>query len=113
MPYVDRIDSFTPFHRGSSAYEMYEGLNVYLSKNNISSMSFKYELYSTSVYCECIKSNKPVLIDLDRHPVYGEHWVVGYGYYTEVRKVTNIICIDGRGNSYVQIPISYIGYIVY
>lgn len=112
MPYIDHIDNFF-VQGGSGVIDMYEGLNNYMSFYDISSKSFTYESYSTNSYKSCINSNIPVIVDLDNHPVYGEHWVVGYGYYTNQRRVTHIICIDGWGNSYVQIPISYIGYIVY
>lgn len=112
MPYIDHINNFTA-EGGSDVFDMTNGLNSYLGDNNINSKSFTYKNFSTSTYKSCIKSNKPVIIDLDEHPKYKEHWVVGYGYYIEQRKLTHIICLDGWGNNYVLIPISYIGYIVF
>ena len=112
MPYIDHIDNFNE-QGGSNVYDMYNGLNSYMSDYNVTSKTFSYETYNTNTFKSCINSNIPVIIDLDNHPIYGEHWVVGYGYYTNQRKVTHVICIDGWGNEYVQIPISYIGFIVF
>lgn len=112
MPYIDHVNNFSD-PGGSDVIDMYDGLNDYLSDVDVNSNTFSYNTFNINTYKACINLNKPVIVDLDNHPIYHEHWVVGYGYYTNLRRVTHIICVDGWGNSYVQIPLSYIGYIVY
>lgn len=107
-PYLDGSEP------GSNTADAVSGLNWYFRWRGISS---KYTAVSQSPatfskYGQIIRSNRPVLIDLDAHPTYNEHWVVGYGYiirgsayYADVN--------DGWGSTGIIINMSYVGDIVY
>ena len=76
------IDGSEP---GSTTEDMVYGLNWYFRWRGISSNYQALVTHSApfSYYRPIIDSGRPVIVDLDAHPTYGEHWVVGYGYTIE------------------------------
>ena len=103
---VPYIDGFTP---GSTANDMVSGLNLYLVSRGLSRNA---QLLSKANIATPFSSDKPVLIDLDNHPTYGEHWVVGYGYNRYQDGATTFkmyIVVNGWGNSGVYIDEDYCG----
>ncbi len=103
---VPYIDGFTP---GSTSNDMVSGLNLYLASRGLSRNA---QLLSKANIATPFSSDKPVLIDLDNHPTYGEHWVVGYGYNRYQDGATTFkmyIVVNGWGNSGVYIDEDYCG----
>lgn len=103
VPYIDGSSL------GSTAADMVKGLNNYLSKKGFSKSA---KQLSQSRIAEPLSSDRPVLIDLDRHPTYGEHWVVGYGYNTYREGSSTIrmyVVVNGWGDSAAYVDESYCG----
>lgn len=105
------IDGTVP---GSTTQDLVYGLNWYFRWRGISNQYNAVSKYLTNFgdYTRIIHSDRPVIIDLNAHPKYNEHWVVGHGYiirgsdcYVDVN--------DGWGNSGIIINSTYVGYIVY
>lgn len=75
---------------------------------------------SCAEYSDLIYAGTPVIIDLNDHPSYGEHWVVGYGTDVQVLEmgiyyIASVFAIvnDGHGDNGVYINWDYVGDIVY
>ncbi len=103
---VPYIDGSTP---GSTASDMVSGLNKYLGSRGLSKSA---KLLSKADIATPFSSNKPVLIDLDKHPTYKEHWVVGYGYNRYKEGTTTFrmyIVVNGWGKTGVYIDEDYCG----
>lgn len=70
--------------------------------------------YTQARYKAQISAGNPMVVGLQSHPEYGNHWVLGRGYY--VRKDPNISYIlvnNGHGGANVHITPGYIDYILY
>lgn len=109
------IDGDTP---GSNTSDLVSGMNWYLRWKGRSgyytAVSSNSVAYST--YQNIINSGRPTIVDLDEHPDYQEHWVVGYGYEKYVRSDRSYnyyIVNDGWGNRGVYILSDYVGDIAY
>lgn len=113
-PHVEDIDS----SYGSTTSELQRGANWYFSYRGINSQYSATALYNTtfSRYRAIIDTNRPVIVDLNAHPTYKEHWVVGYGYYYQSSGSAErclIIANDGWGNNGREISYKYVGDLVF
>lgn len=107
---VSYIDGWFP---GSNANDMKSGLQKYINSRGISHTIVK-ENYSSSSFKTRINANRPVVVGLENHPTYEDHWVTAYGYYISTTPtVAYVIVNDGWGDRGVYINPSYIDYIVY
>ncbi len=114
---VPHIEGNDPVN-GSVTKEVVSGLNWYLRWKG---RSEKYVAKSTtsisqSAYMSIINSGRPAIIDLNKAPTYGEHWVVGYGYDRYIRTDRTYfyyIVNDGWGSNSVLILSDYVGDAVY
>lgn len=109
------IDGSVP---GSTTEDMVYGLNWYFRWRGISSSYQALVTHSApfSSYRPIIDSDRPVIVDLNAHPTYGEHWVVGYGYTIEPHLGNTyyyIVANDGWGSNGVEISMKFVGDIVY
>ena len=103
---------------GSNTTDLVSGMNWYLrwkgQANSYTAISTTNISYSS--YRSIIDSGRPVIIDLNSAPTYGEHWVVGYGYELYVRANASYeyyIVNDGWGSNSVFILSDYVGDAVY
>lgn len=113
-PHVEDIGS----SYGSSTSELQSGANWYFRYRGISSQYSATALYNStfSSYKSRIDANRPVIVDLNAHPTYNEHWVVGYGYYYQSSGSAErclIIANDGWGNNGREISYKYVGDLVF
>lgn len=114
-PHLENIDG----QPGSSTTaELQSGANWYFSYRGISSQysAMRVDNAAFSTYRARINANRPVIVDLNSHPTYKEHWVVGYGYYYQSTGTSErclIIANDGWGNNGREISYSYVGNLVY
>lgn len=113
-PHVEDINSSS----GSSTSELQSGANWYFSYRGINSQYSATALYNStfSSYRSRIDANRPVIVDLNAHPTYNEHWVVGYGYYYQSSGSAErclIIANDGWGNNGREISYKYVGDLVF
>ena len=107
IPYIERTIP------GSYPIDVKSGLNWYYSDYGISDSATK-ATYTSTRFKSVINSNTPVIVDLDSHPTYNDHWVTAYGYYIGTSStVSYIIVNNGWGSRGVHINPSYINAIVY
>lgn len=113
-PHLEDIDG----QYGSTTAEMQSGANWYFAYRGISSQynATRVTNATFTTYKARISANRPVMVDLNAHPMYNKHWVVGYGYYyqssgTSERRL--IIANDGWGSNGREINYSYVGDLVY
>lgn len=112
--HIEGLDSTS----GSSTSDLVSGLNWYLQQKGFSSKLAAYSLSngSFSNYTGKIDAGTPVILDLNEHPTYSEHWVVGYGYdYDQFIISYNQFAIvnDGWGNNEIEINWTYVCDFVY
>lgn len=113
-PHLEDIDGAS----GSTTNELIAGMEWYLL---VAGVYNTYEVYSAIngspiTYVNCIGYGRPVIIDLDAHPSYHEHWVVGYGYqYNQLSNENTMFALvnDGLGHNGIYINWGYIGDLVY
>ena len=113
-PHIEDLDNIP----GSSTADVAAGLHWYFSVNNLystySAITGLAGYISFTTYKNCINIGRPVILDLDDHPTYGEHWVVGHGYDTFTNSNQNFAIVNnGWGNNGMYINWSYIGDIIY
>ena len=107
--YIEDIDA----EDGSTPDELKIGLQNYINNRGIS-YTVNMRAWNATVFKNRIAANRPVIVDLDVHPTYDEHWVTAYGYYVEKSpNVKYIIVNDGWGSTNIYINPAYIGQIVY
>lgn len=111
---IPHIDGDVP---GSSEADVENGLGWYLRWRGISST---YCTYSTSLdysnYKSIIASGRPAIVLMNGNPTYGDHWVVGHGYYyyASGRDAWCYYVVDDLfGNNGISINSSYVTDIVY
>ena len=106
----------------SFAEDVRNGLNWYLEEVEYDDIYYATVVSNAtfSEFYNLIFDDSPVIIDLDDHPTYGEHWVVGYG--TDMRMysdsfISGIISFaivnDGWGSNEIMINWDYVCDIVY
>lgn len=114
-PHLEGINS----NYGSSTSDLISGARWYLSYRGISN-TYSVNSVANATFSAVksrIDANRPIIVDLDAHPTYNEHWVVGTGYYrqsTGSNSSRDLITInDGWGHSGIEINFKYVGDIVY
>lgn len=112
-------DGYIP-NQGTSTLTVTNGLDDYLVDRNLdddysakSSSSFSYSKIQS-----LINSNKPIIVDTDNHPTFGEHWIIAHGYYVLTVPYVNpqyyIIVNNGWGDNNVNVLVdNYIDDMVY
>ena len=110
---VPHIEGSDP-EKGSSTEDVADGLNWYFQSRGLDQWFVADITYYATIssYIDVIEQNVPVIVDLNSHFLYGEHWVVGYGYsysYTSQEIIVN----DGWGHTGVYISMHYVGNIIY
>lgn len=114
----NHIEGLDSSYNGSTTSDLVSGLNWYLETKGYSSQLAAYSVAdgSFSTFVNKIKAGTPVILDLNAHPTYKEHWVVGYGYdYDQFVIKYNKFAIanDGWGNNEIEINWEYVGDLVY
>ena len=103
---------------GTSPTQIFSGLKKY-SQNKNYSYSVSYGLFSTTaenMYRSKVRSGIPSMVQIINHPLYKEHWVIGYGYRTvqgNAGTSKSVIVDDGWGNEKIYISDLYINSFVY
>lgn len=64
--------------------------------NSSLSVSFAREL-------EDILNSRPIIIGTTNHPTFGDHWIIGHGYFTSPVDGNYVIVNNGWGNNNVWI----------
>lgn len=113
-PHVEDINS----NYGSSAADLSSGADWYFAYRGVSNQYHSIRMINPTfdAYRTIIDGNKPVIVLINSHPTYGNHWVVGYGYYyqsygTSVRRILWVN--DGWGNNGREINFNYVVNLVY
>ena len=70
--------------------------NVNNSANAITSFSF-------SRVKTQINRSRPIIIGTTNHPTFGDHWIIGHGYFTSPVDGNYVIVNNGWGNNNVWI----------
>lgn len=99
---VPYIDGSTP---GSTATELRNGLNNYLSDQGVSKRVSTYYSSLINTIKSSVSSDNPYILGLYNHPKYGNHWVTGYGYYDSSDDYA--LVNDGWGSVNVWIHLYY------
>jgi len=93
-----------PMRQGMQNYLNWQGVN-----KTITCLA-----YTGTRYKNQINAGKPVIVGLDNDPEYGNHWVVGYGYYVKKDpNVSYLLANDGQGYTNVHINPAYVDYLIY
>lgn len=98
--------------------DLVTGLNNFAAKKKYS-YSTSYSAFSTTSenkYRTKIRNGIPSIVGLTGHPLYQEHWVIGYGYRTVQGNAgisKSVIVDDGWGNEKIYISDLYINSFVY
>ena len=98
---------------GCSYVDVVNGLNYHMSNrglttyNATSAIDCAFSLYKTTV-----ERNRPTIVGVTGHAVYGEHWVVGYGYFIS-NPATYVIVNDGWGSNGIRINYNFTDGMVY
>ncbi|WP_462271970.1 C39 family peptidase [Methanohalophilus sp.] len=91
------------------------GLNDYLEDRNLDddySTDSRYS-FSFNELKSLINSDKPVIVDTDNHPTYGEHWIIAHGY-VELINYKYMIINNGWGGNNINVAVDdYIDDMVY
>lgn len=104
---------------GTDVIDLTTGLNAYASKKKYS-YSTSYVAFSTTSennYRTRIRNGMPSIVGLTGHPLYKEHWVIGYGYKTvkgsrgDISK--SVIVDDGWGNDNIVLSNIFVDFFVY
>lgn len=110
VPYIEGTSM------GSTPEELKNGLNDYLDDQNIINPANLYS-YSISRIKSKIDSDRPIIVDLNNHSTYNEHWVVAHGYNIVDKiilpDIVTVIVNDGWGNNDINIDPANIGKLVY
>jgi hypothetical protein len=96
ITYIEGISDFTTKTR-SSNYQVKNGINNYLSDQNVNRFVDIYS-YSSIAIKQNINRNKPIITLLNDDPTYGSHWVLIIGYYAYLGVVQGVYLVDGWGN---------------
>ncbi len=94
---IEGVDNFVDQTK-SSYLQVCNGINAYLEERDIDDYCAEYFYYDAGVVTSSIKKNVPVILLLNGHSKYGNHWVVSYGYTQESGKVCVYYIVDGWGN---------------
>lgn len=113
-PHIEDLDGV----EGSNTSDLTSGMEWYISNVGLYNTYCVYSVINANVvtYVNCVNLGRPVIVDLDAHPTYNEHWVVGYGYqYNRLSDENTMFVIvnDGWGNNGIYINWSYVGDLVY
>lgn len=95
---IEGIDNFVD-ETESSYLQICNGINDYLDDRNIDDYYAEYFKYDSGVVTTSIKKNIPVILLVNGHSKYEDHWVVSYGYTQELGNVSVYYIVDGWGNS--------------
>lgn len=113
-PHVEDINS----NYGSSAAALSSGADWYFTYRGIRNEYHAIRVINPTYngFREKIDGNRPVIVLINNHPIYGNHWVVGYGYYYQSSgsaERTIIRVNDGWGNNGREISFKYVVNLVY
>jgi hypothetical protein len=113
VPFIEGIASLDPEYPspGSTTEQLRIGFQNYLRTQDVDDYMYSQATTNYARVSERTGVNRPLMVDLDNHPTYGEHWVVTHGYQTEesifISKLTYLIVNDGWGNKDIYIDVSY------
>ncbi|KGK99429.1 hypothetical protein LI82_02395 [Methanococcoides methylutens] len=102
-------------NQGTGTSTVMNGLNDYLEDRNLANYYSAESQYSFSFseLKSLINSDKPVIVDTDNHPTYGEHWIIAHGY-VELINEKYIVVNNGWGRNDVYVYVDgYIDDMVY
>lgn len=113
-PHVEDINS----NHGSSAADLSSGADWYFAYRGINNQYHSIRMINPTYdgYRAIIDTNKPVMVLINSHPSYGDHWIVGYGYYYQTygdaaRRM--LLINDGWGNNGRELDFNYVVNLVY
>lgn len=113
----------TLYSYGDGGNGMSQANLVHIINSFLDETGNNYPIYMTAItsnlysrYTYLINRNRPVIVTLANHYTYGNHMVVGYGYFTETTNgySSNFIVVnDSLGNNSVTISVAYMQNITY
>lgn len=115
FPHIEGVNATA----GSTTSDLVSGLNWYLEDRGFSDELPVYSISNASYskYSTILGYHSPAILDLDNHPTYGEHWVVGYGYdcdlFLGIAYNKFAIVNDGWGDRDISVSWDYVGDLVY
>ncbi|MDF2472431.1 MAG: hypothetical protein K0R21_213 [Anaerocolumna sp.] len=87
----------------TSTSEVVDGLNTYFSELGLANTANYLSSFSFSMVQTRINNNRPVIIDTDNHPDFGEHWITAHGYYNSALMDDYVIVNNGWGDNNVWV----------
>lgn len=107
------IEGLNTSYEGSTAGDVASGTNWYFRYRGVSDQYSAVITYGTTYteYRSLIDADKPVIVLLNNHPTYANHWVVGTGYYNQYTGNASrrlIVVNDGWGTKGREINFSYV-----
>lgn len=88
---------------GTTYSNMVNGLNNYFNTRPISNSANSTSSFSFSKVKTQINNNRPIIIGTSNHPTFGNHWVIGHGYFTSTVDGNYVIVNNGWGDNNVWI----------
>ncbi len=90
---------------GTSTSDLVDGLNEYFDDRNVYNTTYSKSYFSFNTIKNKINKSRPVIIDTDSHPTYGEHWIIAHGYFASKVDGDYVIVNDGWGSNNVWLNI--------
>lgn len=88
---------------GTNYTDMVDGLNDYLGTRAVNNSASRTNSFSFSRVKTQVNNSRPIIIGTSNHPVYGNHWIVGHGYFTSPVDGDYVIVNNGWGDNNVWI----------
>lgn len=85
-------------------YNVSNGLNNYFKTNLINNSTSMNAPFSFSKFKQSIISNRPIIVGTINHPTYGNHWIIGHGYFESRVDGNYLIINDGwrKNNVWIE-----------
>lgn len=88
---------------GTNYSDLDSGLDDYFNARNVNNSANAITGFSFSRVKTQINRSRPIIIGTTNHPTFGEHWIIGHGYFTSPVDGDYVIVNNGWGNNNVWI----------
>lgn len=88
---------------GTTYNNLKNGLNNYFNARSVNNSATATTSFSFSRVKTQINQNRPIIIGTTNHPTFGEHWIIGHGYFTSPVDGDYVIVNNGWGSNDVWI----------
>ncbi len=88
---------------GTTYSNLDNGLDNYFNARNVNNSANAITSFSFSRVKTQINRSRPIIIGTTNHPTFGDHWIIGHGYFTSPVDGNYVIVNNGWGNNNVWI----------